>query len=72
MSQAIGGIVRNGVIVPDAPLPEGIRVEIRISTRRVDVPSEMQEEFDAWNRASDRALEEFERLLGREEQDEKR
>jgi hypothetical protein len=63
MSEMIGGIVRNGVIVPDTLLPEGIRVDIRISTQPLEVPPELQEEFDAWNRASDRALAAFQPRL---------
>ncbi len=30
MTTAIAGIVKNGVIVPKAPLPEGAQVEIRL------------------------------------------
>ncbi len=30
MSTSIMGVVTNGVIVPDSPLPEGSRVEIRL------------------------------------------
>ena len=30
MSTAIAGVVKNGVIVPTAPLPEGAQVEIRV------------------------------------------
>ena len=30
MSTAIAGVVKNGVIVPTAPLPEGAQVEIRL------------------------------------------
>ena len=31
MSITITGVVRNGVVVPKAPLPEGAQVEIRVS-----------------------------------------
>jgi len=62
-NEVIGGIVRNGVVVPDSPLPEGVRVDVTISTRAVEVTPEEQEEFDAWDRASDRALIEFEKRL---------
>jgi hypothetical protein len=67
MSETIGGIVRNGVIVPDAPLPEGMRVEITLSTKPISFTPEEQEEFDAWNRASDQTLEAFERMMAKEE-----
>jgi len=38
MSTAIIGIVKNGVIVPNMPLREGARVEIRVQEGLVDVP----------------------------------
>lgn len=31
MSVVIAGFVKNGVVVPNAPLPEGAQVEIRMS-----------------------------------------
>lgn len=31
MSITITGVVRNGVVIPKAPLPEGAQVEIRVS-----------------------------------------
>jgi hypothetical protein len=51
----IGGIVKNGVILPegDAELPEGARVQIIVSAGRI--PPELQTELDAWERASDEA-----------------
>jgi predicted DNA-binding antitoxin AbrB/MazE fold protein len=51
----IGGIVKNGVIVPegDAKLPEGARVEIALSI--VDISPELKAELAAWERASDEA-----------------
>src|SRR5713226_2588496 len=30
MSMTVAGFVKNGVVVPNAPLPEGARVEIRV------------------------------------------
>ncbi len=64
MESTVQGVVKDGVIVPDAPLPEGARVEIRVVP--LEMPPELQEEFDAWNRASDHALEMFERMLEEE------
>jgi predicted DNA-binding antitoxin AbrB/MazE fold protein len=51
----IGGIVKNGVIMPegDAKLPEGTRVEIVISAS--EIPPELLAELEAWERASDEA-----------------
>jgi hypothetical protein len=48
------GTVKDGVIVPEAPLPEGARVEIRIVP--LEMPPEWQAEFEAWNQASANAL----------------
>jgi hypothetical protein len=61
MAPLVQGVVRNGVIVPRSPLPEGARVEIRICETD-DVPPELRAEFDAWDRASASALELVERL----------
>lgn len=55
MSVIVRGVVRGGRVVPDSPLPEGARVEVRIA-EPADVPPELLEEFAAWGRASDRAL----------------
>ncbi len=51
----IGGIVKNGVIVPegDAELPEGARVEISLSF--ADISPELKAEWEAWERAGDDA-----------------
>ena len=35
-NEVIGGIVRNGVVVPDSPLPEGVRVDVTISARPLE------------------------------------
>ncbi len=50
------GVVRDGHVVPDRPLPEGARVEVRLVRPRPEVPPKLQAEFEAWGRASDRAL----------------
>jgi hypothetical protein len=62
MSVTVAGFVKNGVVVPNAPLPEGAFVEVRLVSGPIDVPPELQEEFDAWDRASASALERVERL----------
>lgn len=51
----ITGVVKNGLVVPQghAPLPEGATVEIVVSPTEV-APRE-QDEFNAWERASDEA-----------------
>ncbi len=71
MSETIGGVVRNGVIIPDMQFPEGVRVLIALQPKALTFTPEEREEFEAWNRASDKALELVERLA-RGEQDETR
>jgi hypothetical protein len=61
MSVTVAGFVRNGVVVPNAPLPEGAFVEVRVIRGPIEVPPELQAEFDAWDRASAEALELVER-----------
>ena len=57
MSATVAGFVKNGVVVPNAPLPEGTFVEVHVIHGPIEVPPELQEEFDAWHRASGEALE---------------
>jgi citrate lyase alpha subunit len=54
--------VKGGVVVPNVPLPEGARVEVIVTDAARAVEPDLQEEFDAWDRASARALETVERL----------
>lgn len=37
MSTSITGVVSNGVVVPNSPLPEGARVEIQLQVARPEV-----------------------------------
>jgi hypothetical protein len=62
MSTTITGVVTNGVVVPNSPLPEGAQVEIRLQPARPEVPRELQEDFDDWERAGAGTLEMIERL----------
>jgi hypothetical protein len=71
MSLTVAGFVKNGVVVPNAPLPEGAFVEVHVIHGPIEVPPELQAEFDAWNRASAEALELVERLAQEGEADEK-
>ena len=68
MSIVVAGFVKNGVVVPNAPLPEGSFVEVHVIHGPIEVPPELQEEFDAWDRASAEALELVD-ALAREGQD---
>jgi hypothetical protein len=72
MPSTIGGVVKNGVVVPNATLPEGAHVEIRLTDDPAAIPVELQEELTAWQRASANALELVERLAAEGEADEKR
>ncbi len=72
MSSTITGVVTNGVVVPNSPLPEGAVVEIRLQPVRPETPPELQEEFDGWDRASAGTVEMVERLAESMEANEKR
>jgi hypothetical protein len=62
----VGGIVRDGVVVPYVPLPEGAWVEILVPAPTPEMPPELQAELEAWDRASAESLEMFERRLASE------
>jgi hypothetical protein len=62
MSVIVAGFVTNGVVVSNAPLPEGPFVEVHVIHGPIEVPPDLQEEFDAWDRAGAEALELVERL----------
>jgi len=66
MPLTVFGVVREGRVVPDSPLPEGARVEVRLAEPTA-MPAELQVEFAAWNQASDRALTLVDELLAKEE-----
>jgi hypothetical protein len=72
MSATIAGVVKNGVVVPNTPLPEGAYVEIHLREGPPPVPPELQEELTAWQQASANALELVERLARESAGDEKR
>lgn len=38
MPNIVAGLVKNGVVMPDSPLPEGAQVEIRLKTAQPEVP----------------------------------
>ena len=63
MDAVVLGVVREGRIVPDSPLPEGARVEVRLANPLPEIPAELRAEFEAWGRASDLALTRFEAML---------
>ena len=47
MTVTVGGFVKNGVVVPNAPLPEGAQVEIRLNDRAACVPAKRIDELAA-------------------------
>lgn len=72
MSTTIMGVVTNGVVVPNSPLPEGAQVENSLRPNRPEVPPELQEEFDGWERAGAGTVELIERLAEEIETHDKR
>jgi hypothetical protein len=72
MAATVWGVVKNGLVAPSSPLPEGARVEIRVCETPPEVPPELQEEFDGWERASADALDLVERMADEMERDDKR
>jgi hypothetical protein len=59
----VWGMVKNGVVVPHNPLPEGTLVRIMPPPEEpVEVPPDLQAEFDAWERASALSFEHILRL----------
>ena len=67
----IMGVVTNGVVVPNSPLPEGAQVEIYLNAAS-HVSPELQAELAAWQQGSAEALALVERLADEGEADEKR
>jgi hypothetical protein len=57
MPVVVPGVVVEGRVVPDSPLPEGARVEVLVDTSSPEISPELAAELEAWGRASDRALE---------------
>lgn len=66
------GVVKNGVIVPNIPLPERAWCRIEVQGVPLEVPPELQEELDAWRQAAAHSFELVERLAQEMEVDEKK
>jgi hypothetical protein len=62
MATTIWGIVKEGKIIPQSPLPEGWEVEITLPEEVVVIPPELQAELDAWSLGSTQAVALVERL----------
>ena len=63
MSATIWGVVKDGLIIPQSPLPEGARVQIVVSSETAELPADLQAEFDTWCFGSTSALAAFEQQL---------
>ena len=55
MSATIWGVVREGKIVPQTSLPDGLQVQITVP-EEVVIPEELQAELDAWSLGNAEAL----------------
>lgn len=71
MSTIVAGVVKNGVVVPSVPLPEGTCVEIRVGDHSPQIPPELQSELTAWQLASADALALVEQLARESDKHEK-
>jgi hypothetical protein len=70
MSATIWGVVREGKIVPQTSLPDGLQVQITVP-EEVVIPEELQAELDAWSQGNAEALALVEQLaeeMGRHEE----
>jgi hypothetical protein len=63
MSAMIWGVVKDGLIIPQSPLPEGARVQIVVASGTEMLPADLQSEFDSWSLGSAEALQAFEQQL---------
>ncbi len=62
MASTIWGVVKEGKVIPESPLPEGLKVEITLPEQVRLVPPELQDELDAWAQGSAEALAMVERI----------
>jgi hypothetical protein len=72
METIVWGVVKDGLIVPNSPVPEGAHVQIRVVGTGPEVPAELQAEFEGWDRVSAEALDLVERMAQEMEAHEKR
>jgi hypothetical protein len=72
MAKWVSGIVKEGLVVPSSPLPEGISVGILVSDPQSEIPLELQVELEAWQQAGANSLQLVEELALEEERNEKR
>jgi hypothetical protein len=68
MPIVVWGIVKEGKVIPETPLPEGMSVQITVPD---DLEPDVREELDAWALGSAQALERVEELADEGTSDEK-
>ena len=56
MATTIAGIVRDGKVIPDTPLPEGLSVHILLPEKFDADEAELRAEMAAWRAGSAKAL----------------
>ena len=61
------GIVKDGKVIPESPLPEGRTVAIALMEMDNILPDDMQRDLEAWSRGGVDALLAFEQMLEEEE-----
>lgn len=67
MVAIIRGIVKDGKIIPENPLPEGRTVAISLLEEDNNLPEDMQRDLEAWSRGGVDALLAFEKMLEEED-----
>jgi hypothetical protein len=70
MSHTLWGVVQDGKIIPQTPLPDGLQVQITVPEENL-IPEEHQAEFAAWSQGNAEALAMVEQLaeeMGRQEE----
>ena len=70
MSSTIWGVVQDGKIIPQSPLPDGLQVQIMVP-EDVIIPEELRAELLGWSQGNAEALAMVEQLaeeMGRHEE----
>lgn len=68
MATMVPGVVEDGKVVPQSPLPDGLNVQILLPEEMDSDESELRAEMAAWRAGNTKALERVE-LLADEEPD---
>ena len=62
MPTTVLGVVHEGRVVPETPLPEGAQVEILLHDEDAELVEVLRDELEGWDRASAKALDLVDRL----------